>query len=297
MPNPFALPGEWLRGNLHTHTTETDGELSPQDTIATYRELGYDFLALTDHGLLSHALELDWLGLTAVRGTELAIPDRPGMPSVHMVALGIDEIPWVAEDAGPQEALGAVVEASRLVFIAHPSWSLLEAANLLQMEGYLGVEVFNQTCRRLSNRGHSESQWDVMLYSGCTTWGLAVDDCHLVKDMGQGWIMARCQERTEAAILAAVESGSFYASMGPELRGLELRDGEIVVRCSPCAQAAVIGAAPGSGRTSWYMEDLARPFEEVALPVPSSEAWLHVEIMDEQGRKAWSNPFRPEELQ
>ena len=38
-----------LKGNLHAHTTFSDGRLSVEDVVARYRDLGYDFLAITDH--------------------------------------------------------------------------------------------------------------------------------------------------------------------------------------------------------------------------------------------------------
>ena len=38
-----------LKGNLHTHTTFSDGRLPVEDVVARYRDLGYDFLAITDH--------------------------------------------------------------------------------------------------------------------------------------------------------------------------------------------------------------------------------------------------------
>jgi len=38
-----------LRGNLHAHTTFSDGQLSPAELVAAYERLGYDFLAITDH--------------------------------------------------------------------------------------------------------------------------------------------------------------------------------------------------------------------------------------------------------
>src|SRR3972149_4893317 len=43
--DPMAL----LKGNLHTHTHLSDGLFSPEAVIARYRQLGYDFLAITDH--------------------------------------------------------------------------------------------------------------------------------------------------------------------------------------------------------------------------------------------------------
>ncbi len=41
------------KGNVHTHTTLSDGGSSPEHTIAWYRSHGYQFLALTDHNKLS----------------------------------------------------------------------------------------------------------------------------------------------------------------------------------------------------------------------------------------------------
>src|SRR6187551_3594953 len=41
------------KGNVHTHTTLSDGGSSPEHTISWYRSHGYQFLALTDHNQLS----------------------------------------------------------------------------------------------------------------------------------------------------------------------------------------------------------------------------------------------------
>ena len=38
-----------LKGNLHTHSTKSDGNLSPEELIKKYREEGFDFVAVTDH--------------------------------------------------------------------------------------------------------------------------------------------------------------------------------------------------------------------------------------------------------
>src|ERR1700730_10095787 len=38
-----------LRGNLHAHTTFSDGRFPVEEVVARYRDLGYDFLAITDH--------------------------------------------------------------------------------------------------------------------------------------------------------------------------------------------------------------------------------------------------------
>ena len=41
--------GRWYKGNLHMHTTISDGVLTPEEAVERYRRAGYDFIALTDH--------------------------------------------------------------------------------------------------------------------------------------------------------------------------------------------------------------------------------------------------------
>lgn len=41
-----------LKGCLHTHTTCSDGKLTPQQVADAYESKGYDFIAFTDHDYL-----------------------------------------------------------------------------------------------------------------------------------------------------------------------------------------------------------------------------------------------------
>ncbi len=45
----FSAPGQFYRGNLHTHSTRSDGILEPAEVCRRYKAEGYDFIALTDH--------------------------------------------------------------------------------------------------------------------------------------------------------------------------------------------------------------------------------------------------------
>lgn len=45
--------GRWYRGNLHMHTYWSDGRAFPEQAISLYKELGYDFIALTDHNVFA----------------------------------------------------------------------------------------------------------------------------------------------------------------------------------------------------------------------------------------------------
>ena len=51
--NPYAgTDGPWLKGQLHLHTTNSDGDEVPREAIADYERRGYDFIALTDHNVV-----------------------------------------------------------------------------------------------------------------------------------------------------------------------------------------------------------------------------------------------------
>lgn len=43
----------WWKGNLHMHSYWSDGGVFPEMAVAAYKELGYHFVALTDHDILS----------------------------------------------------------------------------------------------------------------------------------------------------------------------------------------------------------------------------------------------------
>lgn len=48
-----AEEGRWYKGNLHTHTFWSDGDDFPEMVAGWYKDRGYDFLALSDHNILS----------------------------------------------------------------------------------------------------------------------------------------------------------------------------------------------------------------------------------------------------
>lgn len=51
-------PCNWLRGNHHGHSTVSDGDNSPLETMRAYEAAGYDYFALSEHDTLLPATEL-----------------------------------------------------------------------------------------------------------------------------------------------------------------------------------------------------------------------------------------------
>ncbi|XZE53385.1 hypothetical protein SH139x_005123 [Planctomycetaceae bacterium SH139] len=57
-------PLRWWKGNLHTHTFWSDGNDFPEMSADWYQQRGYNFLALTDHNVLSQGMR--WMEVRKV---------------------------------------------------------------------------------------------------------------------------------------------------------------------------------------------------------------------------------------
>ena len=62
----------WYKGNLHTHTLWSDGDAPPETVVNWYKQNGYDFLALSDHNILSEGEK--WIDVADSANEELWPP-------------------------------------------------------------------------------------------------------------------------------------------------------------------------------------------------------------------------------
>ena len=58
---------KWWKGNLHTHSLWSDGDDFPEMIVSWYVEHGYNFLALSDHNILSEGNK--WIMLSSASKT------------------------------------------------------------------------------------------------------------------------------------------------------------------------------------------------------------------------------------
>ena len=292
--DPFAAPGRWYKGNLHTHTTESDGVLDPLEVASRYRQAGYDFLALTDHGKVTHvqgAPESDYLLLL---GVELDGDRGEVAESVHMVGFGLADAADPPHSPTVPEAIAWVADQGGESLIAHPYWSGLVVADLMRWEGHLGMEVFNTVCHYEIAKGYSAVHWDDVLARGRPMWGFAVDDSHHHQseshpvDTAKAWVMVKSEDLTREAILKSLRAGLFYSSWGPTIRELKMTGDEVRARTSPVSEISFV-AQRWAGRSFSALE--GGTLTEAAYRLHGHEQYLRVECRDPQGRWAWSNPI------
>ena len=89
-----------LRGDLHTHTSLTDGIASLADMVAAARQRGYQYYAVTDHAPNLVMQQMTDEKMLAQRAEVAALQDRAGLTLLHGTELNIGPDGSVDWEAG-----------------------------------------------------------------------------------------------------------------------------------------------------------------------------------------------------
>ena len=281
----------WLKGNLHTHTAESDGDSPPAEVAQWYRDRGYDFLVITDHDKLT---KLDApRGLVLVAGEE--VTDRLPKKPLHVNAIGLTRVVVPQHGTTPVEVLQRNIDAVRAAggvpLINHPNFGwAFDADELLQLRDFTLLEIASgHPYVNTQGPPSAESMWDALLTKGRRVYGVAVDDSHHWKrplgdtDValpGKAWVVVHA-ERDAKSIVAALERGEFYASTGVELE--EASGTKVKVREKNGAHYRIQFIGDG-GRVLQETQGLAASY---AL---RNERYVRAKVIDSNGRMAWTQP-------
>ncbi len=290
MLNPFTMPGNWYRANLHTHTDRSDAHRTPEQVCDEYRQAGYALLAITDHNRVTDVAHLSGDGLLVVRGAEIDGGRGELGTSYHVVGVDLPADFEMPPRDVAQVMIDSIVAAGGFAFLAHPYWSSQTVHDLLPLTGHIGVEIHNYSCRTIG-KAANEQVWDDLLSRGQRPFGLAVDDAHWHHPDSQGgWVMVKGERPTKQALLAALRSGAFYASSGPQIHDFHITDGWARAACSPCREIAFVcdGTRGYSARP-----EADGPLTRAEARLSGSEKYVRLQVTDRQGRRAWSNPLFP----
>ena len=271
----------WLRGNLHTHTTNSDGCLSPQDSVAAYAALGYDFLMLSDHDHFTKVKDLEHCGMVLIPGNEIT---AYGPHLLHVNA---------HRCIGPDKDRQAIIDAINIdggfCVVCHPNWlenfNHCDHSQLLEWQEYVGIEIYNGVCRRAEGSPLATDDWDRLLTAGRRVWGFAHDDAHIDADRGVAWNVAQVDSRKPASVLRALREGRFYASTGVVIDRIHVESATITVET---ANAQRIRAFADLGRLRVTVDA-----SSISYTVPEDFPYTYVrfECYGFGDDTAWTQPF------
>lgn len=288
------LDAAWLKGNLHTHTTESDGDSTPAAVVEWYRAHGYDFLSITDHDKITRT---DPKGLVLIDGEE--VTDRLPKKPLHVNAIGLGEVVLPQRGRTPVEVLQRNIDAVRaaggIALINHPNFGwAFGAKELLQVDDATMLEVASGHPFVNSDGPPSvESMWDAMLTAGKRIYAAAVDDAHHLQrpwaediaPPGKALVVVRA-ERDARAIVEALAFGDFYASTGVELEDYLVNPKRLTVCIRPKNGARYHTLFIGSGGKVLQKT----PGTTATYAVRGDEQYVRAKVIDSNGRAAWLQP-------
>ena len=291
----FAAPGRFFKGNIHTHSTLSDGMRGPEEVCALYRDAGYDFLALTDHFQAKFGFPIAdtrpfrAANFTTILGAEVHAPATSLGEIWHILAVGLplDFAPTPPGETGAELAARCLA-AGAFVAIPHPGWYALSPADANTLPGAHAVEIYNHTSTLRIDRGDGTYMVDALLAEGRRISVIAVDDAHFAcTDWFGGWLMVKAPDNEPDALLQALKAGHFYATQGPRIENILWGEDSVEVHCSPAASVMVLG------RGSRAVPSVAPLQSRVTLPLGRVRegGFARIVVVDAMGRRAWSNPI------
>jgi len=320
MPSPGCVAGpRFFKGNLHGHTTLSDGRLAAAESVRAYRERGYAFMAISDHERFFDATDFDAEGLLVYPAVEFGVTEpKDGYKGHHLhgllgteaqlAAAGerrlrhgevLRRFPW----RGPQTVQTAadfLRDAGLMVMYNHPMWSRLEVDDLLGVSGLFAVEIYNHGSHQSDATGLATDHWDLMLRRGRRVYGVATDDNHNgvpfdspYSDSFGGWIVVDAPALTRAALAEAMSRGNFYSSTGPEIYAYRAEGLRVSIECSAVRRIHFITY---ERRGSVSIAAGGDTLTGATHTLKGTEVFVRAECIDAEGRVAWSNPIFVEDL-
>lgn len=286
-------PGKpFFKGNLHTHTNNTDGRKAPEEVLDLYQAQGYDFIALTDHW--KRTVDDPYMkgNMLVMTGIELDYT-LPGQV-IHIVGVGVDEsiLTTATRNGGAQSGIDAIRKAGGRAILAHPAWSLNTPEIIGAMKKLTATEIYNSvSCFPWNgDRADSTCILDVTAAQGHLLNTVAADDSHFYTGENcTSYIMLQTDELTQENVLKALDEGAFYATRGPRFEQIEVTEDEIHVRCSKVKYVIFHSNLPWVGGRTVAGDGLT----EATFKINRSrgESFIRVILIDEEGRRAWANPI------
>lgn len=214
-----------FKANLHSHSTLTDGKLTPQQMKNAYKEKGYSILAITDHDYpVDHSAmtESDFLLLTGYESIVYEdIPeDQLGLflPMIHMNLIAkdphnltmVDFDPgycfYIPENIRPSiplapnqrlreysiDYINEFVRKARnsgfLVAYNHPSYNTEPFETLLAYQGFYSMEIANSDADTITGFEYNGELYNRLLFAGKPFYCHAADDNHNIQpEDSYGW--------------------------------------------------------------------------------------------------------------
>jgi hypothetical protein len=316
----YLLPrdGQFYKANMHSHSTLSDGQVTPSELKLIYKKKGYSVFAFTEHSTYHDLREKlddkDFITLPSYEAHLDRDYDRTPYPAlleggapasteaeaVHFNMFAIDPDKPMCEvkvddifDFSIEHANELIrrgKEAGFLVCYNHPHWSLNTAAFYNALEGVDAIEIANGSSYRSSSMDYVPHVYREMAWKGKRMICIGGDDNHHVHHFFHAWTMIKAPELSHKAIMDALIAGNCYSSCGPEIHELYVEDGELHIKTSE-AQGIFFSTAGRRKQVVLSEENDGNPVTEGVFPIYDTDVFFHVTVTDMHGKPANTRIF------
>ena len=322
----------FYKGNMHCHSTNSDGKKTPEELKEIFKKHGYSFLAITDH---EHLIDYSYLNdedFITITSAEYAIKEFPKQSTMVNQKMKVCHLNFYAKDPknvnnvcynavydhfskgelkeaivkpetdyervyghkGISEMIKMANENGFFVCYNHPRWSLENYGDYCGYDGLWGVEIYNTSCNCLGLYEYDINVFDDFLRDGKKIFASCGDDNHnkRVGDHCVAFVQVNADSLTYDNIINALLKGDFYSSTGPEIYSLYVEDNKVYIECSD-AKAITIST---EGRRSNRVLAENGKLTSAEFEILDSDGYFRIDVIDKEGNRANTQAYFIENL-
>lgn len=298
------------KANMHSHSTCSDGKLTPEQLKEAYKERGYSVFAFSDHITVrehNYLRDDDFLPLTSA---ELDVAEQGDCnfnlrKAFHFNIISRDpehfeQVKYTSKNFS-LDYINSIIKDAKdknyFVTANHPNWSLFTEEEFLQLEGLDGFELYN--CITANFGGAISFTPEIYLYllrKGKRIFPIGADDNHSFclpfdhpnNDSFGGFTYILSDKLDYESIINSLDNGDLYCSTGPQFFEISQEDNNIYIRCSDVKQITVLTE---NGKAFSLRSQENQTINEFNCLVTDWGKFFVVYALDENGKPAMTRAF------
>lgn len=335
---------KYYKASLHTHTTNSDGKMTPKEVKEWYKKLGYNIVAYTDHTYIedynSYLTDDTFVAINGYENAVFPIESKEDYcseetPVYHFCFFATDKnyhklhginkidferwqvkkplenrkdmlfngetFPTTYNLYSINRMIKDATDNGFLVQYNHPVWSLQSYKDYIFLKGLWGIEVYNHACYLEGYPEFNDQALEDLSRVGEGVCAVATDDSHRWTDMGGGFSYIGAKELTYEAVIDAMKKKDIYASQGPTFDYIYIEDGKAYIKCSEVSRITMIIDKRNSQTTRFDIDeknmvlDYTRTGNQAVFDIYKNAEYVRFEIIDVNGKKAWTRAYYKEE--
>ncbi len=328
--------GNFYKANLHSHSNYSDGHFSPEEMKEKFKSKGYSILAYTDHdvfvphndlcdeqfiALNAYEIEIGQSNYKCIHMCMIALePDNFEMVGydphyffpntknneIYKKMKDYDTLPIYDRMYNPLRINHLVKQAKEKGFFVtynHPCWSSESYTDYSQYTEFDAMEIYNHSSYVCGFPDYNPRVYDDMLRCGRRLYCLATDDCHCHApedsvrfDAYGGFVMIKADKLEYRTITKALEDGSFYASMGPEIKALWVEDDYVHVEFGDNIRQVCYGTSGIWSSARFPEKGKESEFHHASFKIEPKHLYFRLTLVDNEGKRANTNAYFLDEI-